>query len=296
MFSSNRRGTISSSSSKKLCFEDCTLSNKAIERTAQSQEIDDVSSDSENGVNGEAGTYISQIEYIEDTLSEENLEREDNNDTPRNTSNNLKGSEWLKNFELINNPLSSQGSPKSTQISTTSDCISEGGVGNSSDPLPDENRRIEIWDSTKKKRKTKKGGLVDNFEDIIKNESSDRILKEHLKEKEGMIGMTLSKDSVPLSAQILNHEIGPDSLVRVRCCRDLSLEHCNKRSFPSVSSTFEVILNKGELADMNFSTSLSKIRIYQPFIQVHLKDYYCKEQNEVLTVITNPSKVEVESE
>ena len=66
LFSSNRRGTISSSSSKKLCFEDCTLSNKAIERTAQSQEIDDVSSDSENGVNGEAGTYISQIEYIED--------------------------------------------------------------------------------------------------------------------------------------------------------------------------------------------------------------------------------------
>ena len=296
LFSSNRRGRISSSSSKKLCFEDCTLSDKAIERTAQSQEIDDVSSDSENGVNDEAGTYVSQMEYIEDTPSEENLEREDYNDIPHNTSNTLKGSEWLKNLKVVSNPLSNQGSPKSTQISTTSDCISEGGAGNSSNPLQDENRRIEIWDSSKKKRKTKKGGLVDNFEEIVKNESSDRILREHLKEKEGMIGMTLSKDSVTLRAKILNYEIGPDSLVRFRCCRDLSIDDCNKRGFPSVSSTFEVILNKGELTDVNFSTSLSKIELYQPFIKVQLKDYYCKEQNEVLTVITNPLKVKVESD
>ena len=148
-----------------------------------------------------------------------------------------------------------------------------------------------MWDSSKK-RKTRKGGLAEKWEEMLKNESSDRALKEHFKEKDGILGMAFGSDIVPLTGTIINYEIGLDNLVRFRCQRDIGdTKYGVNRIFTSITTIFEVLLNKDEIAGIDFNGTLSKIELNKPFVEININDYYMDRQNETLTLITNPSIV-----
>jgi hypothetical protein len=205
----------------------------------------------------------------------------------------LKGSEWLKNLENHSNPGSKCASRESTQISMNSESPSESGPGNLEDTFKQDKRKSEMWDSSKK-RKTKKGGLAEKWEEMLKNESSDRALKEHFKEKDGIMGIAFGSDLVPLIGTIINYEIGLDNLVRFRCHRDIGdAKYSVNRIFTSITTIFEVLLNKDEIDGIDFSETLSKIELNKPFVEVNINDYYADRQNETLTLITNPSIVKV---
>ena len=205
--------------------------------------------------------------------------------------NKLRGSEWLKFLE--NHSASNPASRESTQISTTSESPPESIEGNVDEMIDGEKSKFEIWDSAKK-RKTRKGGLAEKWEDMIKNEYSDRALKEHFKGKESIMGISFSSDLAPLTAKILNFEIGLDNLIRFRCVRDtIAPNDCSNRIFASVSNIFEVVLNKDELNCENFASTVKTIELHKPFVEVDLNDYYQGRETKPLTVITNPSKLKL---
>ena len=223
-----------------------------------------------------------------------------------NINSPLRGSEWLKNLEKAKvhalKASSIEGSRESTQISSTSETSEIGLVPN--DVNLDDTRMVaNFWDSSKKRRKAKKSGFAERWEQMLKNESSDRTLKEHLKEQEGLLGVGTSNDIVPLTARIVNYEVGMDDLVRFRCQRTSRLFEegdCVTKSVPtSVSSTFEVLLNKDDEIQRTIDTcsNIESIKIYRPFVEVSLNDYAKNDipssAQMMITLITNPSRVEV---
>jgi len=202
-------------------------------------------------------------------------------------SNSLKGTEWLKNIEEFESEVKCP-SRESTQVSIHSESASEGGVSNHDEAIQD-NRRSELWDSSKKK-KVKRGGLAEKWEEMIKNESSDRALKEHFKEKDSIMGANFANELQYLVGTVLEYEIGFDGLIRLRCKKQDSHE---LQSFSTISQTYEVILNKDESNEIDVSQSINSIQLHRPFVEVQLLDYKTNRKNETLTVISNPSLVKI---
>ena len=282
---SNNKSSLNEKLAELYIFLDVSEEFRVTDNISFSQNIDSVSSDSDNEdlqVQKECNVEVfphnpdcSQAQY---DLSQSN--------------NTIRGTEWLKKLESRSNAGSKCPSRESSQISTTSESPSEN-VFDNLDLNRDDTRKREIWDSSKK-RKAKKGGVAEKWEDMIKNELSDRALKEHFKEKDSVMGISFNGDLVPLSATIINYEIGFDSLVRFRCRRDTSgRAQGTNRLFASVSEIFEVILNKDELNGIDVSRAIHKIELRKPFVEVQINDYWDNRHMKPLTVITNPSVVNV---
>ena len=166
---------------------------------------------------------------------------------------------------------------------------SESGICNYEE-APFENRRAELWDSSKKK-KVKRGGLAEKWEEMIKNESSDRALKEHFKDKDSSMVSTFAHNLLLLKGTVLEYEKGLDDLIRLRC-KKVDMDN-NCQSFSSVSEIFEVILNKTEKSEFNLPCDIKGIKLQKPFVEVQIHDYHPLRKNEILTVISNPSHVEM---
>ena len=193
----------------------------------------------------------------------------------------------MKNIEEFESEVKFP-SRESTQVSIHSESASEGGVSNHDEAIQD-NRRSELWDSSKKK-KVKRGGLAEKWEEMIKNESSDRALKEHFKEKDSIMGANFANELQYLVGTVLEYEIGFDGLIRLRCKKQDSHE---VQSFSTISQTYEVILNKDESNEIDVSQSINSIQLHRPFVEVQLLDYKTNRKNETLTVISNPSLVKI---
>ena len=252
-----------------------------------SQIIQDISSDSDY-----AETPISN-EYIDNALeqSEDSPGRKKLSHT--NEIKSLKASEWLKNLKHGGDTTLKRESRESSQLSINSETNSEKSIGNQFEIDLDDKPTTEIWDSSKKK-KTKRGGLAEKWEEMIKNEISDRALKEHFKGKDCAVGMSFSMNSATLNAKIINYEKGLDQIIRFRCQKNENQAgQSNYRSFPSVTEISELLLNKHETCDMDLSRGVKEIELKKPFVQVNICDYDENRKNEAITVITNPSFVKV---
>merc|ERR1719361_3043516 len=85
-----------------------------------------------------------------------------------------------------------------------------------------------------------------------------------------------------------------DQIIRFRCQKNENQAgQSNYRSFPSVTEVFELLLNKHETCDMDLSRGAKEIELKKPFVQVNICDYDENRKNEAITVITNPSFVNV---
>ena len=200
----------------------------------------------------------------------------------------LRGSEWLKNIEAHGSGVKCI-SRESTQLSIHSESPSESGLSNVDEACQD-NKMLELWDSSKKK-KVKRGGLAEKMEEMIKNESSDRALKEHFREKDSVMDSTFATDLVPLKGEVLEIEIGIDDLMRLRCKKDNASN--GGKPYSNISQIFEVILNKDEISGKDRTCDIKSIQLQRPFVEVQLNDYHPNRKNETLTVITNPCIVKI---
>ena len=253
-----------------------------------SQIIQDISSDSDY-----AETPISN-EYIDNVLQQSQDSPDRKRISRTNEIKSLKASEWLKNLKHSGDTTLKRESRESSQLSINSETNSEKSIGNQLEIDVEDKPRTELWDSSKKK-KTKRGGLAEKWEEMIKNETSDRALKEHFKGKDCAVGMSLSMNSsATLHAKIINYEKGFDQIIRFRCQKNENQAgQSNYRSFPSVTEIFELLLNKHETCDIDLSTGVKEIELKKPFVQVNICDYDESRKNEAITVITNPSFINV---
>ena len=252
-----------------------------------SQIIQDISSDSDYAETPISNEYIDNVlEQSEDSPVRKKFSR-------TNEINSLKASEWLKNLKHGDDTALNPEPRQSSQLSINSETNSEKSLGNQIEIDLDDKPTTEIWDSSKKK-KTKRGGLAEKWEEMIKNEISDRALKEHFKGKDCAVGMSFGMNSATLNAKIINFEKGFDQIIRFRCQKNENQEgQSNYRSFPSVTEIFELLLNKHETCDIDLSRGVKEIELKKPFVQVNICDYDENRKNEAITVITNPSFVKV---
>ena len=250
-----------------------------------SQIIQDISSDSDYAETPISNEYIDNVlEQSEDSPVRKKFSR-------TNEINSLKASEWLKNLKHGDDTALNPEPRQSSQLSINSETNSEKSLGNQIEIDLDDKPTTEIWDSSKKK-KTKRGGLAEKWEEMIKNEISDRALKEHFKGKDCAVGMSFGMNSATLNAKIINYEKGLDQIIRFRCQKkENQAGQSNYRNFPSVTEIFELLLNKHETCDIDLSRGVKEIELKKPFVQVNICDYDENRKNEAITVITNPSFV-----
>ena len=248
-----------------------------------SQNIDQISSDPEDD------NMRSFDQSLDGYVDEKQNDSVKGPNGPQGTS--LKGSEWLKSIEEHESGDKCI-SRDSTQVSIHSESPSESGLSNVDETCQD-NKMQDLWDSSKKK-KVKRGGLAEKWEEMIKNESSDRALKQHFREKDSVMRTAFANELVPLNGEVLEIEIGVDDLIRLRCRKDVACDDCP--SFSNISQIYEVVLNKDEISEINLSCDIKSIQLQRPFVEVQLNDYHLNRKNVTLTVITNPCVTKINSQ